>query len=739
MWNGRDPILKERLFGLTGNEGNHGEDVKEYYFYLDSTPTHSYMKYLYKYPQAAFPYAQLVEENRRRAAQRARIRTARHRRVRGEPLLRRVRRICQGLAGRHLCIRITVVNRGPEPAELTCCRRSGFATHGPGGRTSGARVSRKAESTGQISVIETRHDYYGLRWLLLRRRARAALHRKRNQLRSVSMAIENASAYVKDGNQRLCRAGRKRGGEPGEAGTKARLTTVLTLAPGETTTVKLRLTDTTSRAPGFGRRTSTRCLTTRIARGGRILRRSSPERSIGRMRAACSARPLPACSGASSSITTMSSAGSKAIRRSRRLRVNACMAATDWTHLYNADVISMPDKWEYPWYAAWDLAFHCIPLALVDPDFAKEQLILMLREWYMHPNGQLPAYEWAFGDVNPPVHAWAAWRVYKIEKKRRGVGRSRVSGARLPQAAAEFHLVGESQGCRGRNVFQGGFLGLDNIGVFDRSAPLPTGGHIEQSDGTSWMGMYCLNMLAIALELAQDRSGLRRRGQQVLRALRLHRRRHEQHRRRRRSSCGTRRTASTTTCCTLPNGGTHPHEGALDGRADSAVRRGDAGLRTRRQAAAASSAACSGSSRTGPTWRSIVEHADHRGRGVRRLLSLVNRDRLNRVLRYMLDEKEFLSPYGIRALSRYHHDHPYVSRRWARASRGLRTGGIQHGHVRRQFQLARTGLVSGQLSADRVAAEVPLLSRRPISRWSARPARASQSTSGKSRPRSHAA
>ena len=251
----------------------------------------------------------------------------------------------------------------------------------------------------------------------------------------------------------------------------------------------------------------------------------------------------------------------------------------EWTHLYNADVISMPDKWEYPWYAAWDLAFHCVPLALVDSEFAKEQLMLMLREWYMHPNGQLPAYEWAFGDVNPPVHAWAAWRVYKIEKKRRGVGDRAFLAAHLSKLLLNFTWWVNRKDTEGRNVFQGGFLGLDNIGVFDRSAPLPTGGHIEQADGTGWMAMYCLNLLAIAMELAREDPCLRRRRQQILGALPLHRERDEPSGRRRRRHVERRGRLLLRRAAHARTASTCPDEGPVDGRADSAVRGGDARAR----------------------------------------------------------------------------------------------------------------------------------------------------------------
>jgi hypothetical protein len=330
---------------------------------------------------------------------------------------------------------------------------------------------------------------------------------------------------------------------------------------------------------------------------------------------------------------------------------------SDWTHLYNADVISMPDKWEYPWYAAWDLAFHCIPLALIDPTFAKEQLVLMLREWYMHPNGQIPAYEWALGDVNPPVHAWAAWRIYKIEKKRRGVG-DRVFLERVfHKLLLNFTWWVNRKDAEGKNIFQGGFLGLDNIGVFDRSAPLPTGGHIEQSDATSWMGMYCLNMLTISLELARDDRAYEDIASKffehfvyICRAMNniggekielwdredgffydvLHLPNGETTRMKVRSMVGliplfAVETLDSELIDSLPRF-KHRMQWFIENRPDFAQH---------------------------------LETQSSDG-SVRRFLSLVNRDRLKSVLRYMLDEEEFLAPFGIRALSRYHKDHPYV-------------------------------------------------------------------------------
>ena len=357
----------------------------------------------------------------------------------------------------------------------------------------------------------------------------------------------------------------------------------------------------------------------------------------------------------------------------------------------------MPDKWEYPWYAAWDLAFHCVPLALVDTEFAKDQLTLMLREWYMHPNGQLPAYEWALGDVNPPVHAWAAWRVYKIDKKQRGGGDLQFLERVFHKLLLNFTWWVNRKDAEGMNVFQGGFLGLDNIGVFDRSPPLPTGGHLEQSDGTSWMAMYTLNLLAIAMELAHhDRAyedvaskfwehflyiahAMNNRGNDGI-------------------ELWDEEDGFYYDVLHLPDGTPLPAEGALDGRADPALRRRDARAR---DAATAPRLPHAARVVHRPSARSHAQRgldADVRARGAP---AAVDRQRRSaaRVLRTMLDEREFLSPYGIRALSRVHKDHPVRAPRQRRgASRGLRAGRVLDRSLRRQLQLARPDLVPGQLS-----------------------------------------
>ncbi|MBF8262048.1 MAG: hypothetical protein HW376_1577, partial [candidate division NC10 bacterium] len=504
LWNGRDPILKERLFGLTGNEGNHGEDVKEYYFYLDSTPTHSYMKYLYKYPQAAFPYAWLVEENRRRgrgAPEFELLDTG----VFAEDRYFDVLAEYAKATPEEILIRLQVINRGPETAQVNLLPTIWFRNTWSWGLDARRPRLRKDPAVREAGVVELNHHYYGHRWLYCEGRPELLFTENETNSRRL-YGSENDSPYVKDGINEYIVHGAKHAVNPEQVGTKAAAHYPLTIGPGESVTVRLRFTDAelspTGKGP-FG------------ADFDQII--SERQREASEFYATVIPGSL---SPDARNVMRQSFAGLLWSKQFYHYDVARWLRGDpggpeppaerlrgrnhEWTHLYNADVISMPDKWEYPWYAAWDLAFHCIPLALVDSEFAKEQLLLMLREWYMHPNGQLPAYEWAFGDVNPPVHAWAAWRVYKVERKRRGTGDRKFLERVFHKLLLNFTWWVNRKDAEGKNVFQGGFLGLDNIGVFDRSAPLPTGGHIEQSDGTSWMGMYCLNMLAIALELARE-------------------------------------------------------------------------------------------------------------------------------------------------------------------------------------------------------------------------------------------
>jgi len=682
LWNGRDPILKERVFGLTGNEGNHGEDVKEYYFYLDSTPTHSYMKYLYKYPQAAFPYGWLVEENRRRG--------------RGGPEFELLDTgvfdedryfdvvVEYAKAGvEDILIRISVVNRGPESAQLVLLPTLWFRNTWSWGSDEPRPSLRRGKVQGRGALIEVHHPSYGRRWLYCEGSPELLFTENETNYRRL-YGGENGSPYVKDGINDYIVHGVKEAVNPERVGTKVAAHYPLTIAPGKTATVRLRFTDTEIPATGekpfgtafdqiFGerQREAEEFYATLIPRD------LSPDaRSV--MRQALAG--LLWSKQFYHYVVKDWLEGDPAFPPAPAERKHG--RNHEWTHLYNADVISMPDKWEYPWYAAWDLAFHCVPLALVDPDFAKEQLALMLREWYMHPNGQLPAYEWAFGDVNPPVHAWAAWRVYKIEKKRRGKGDRDFLQKVFHKLLLNFTWWVNRKDAEGKNVFQGGFLGLDNIGVFDRSAPLPTGGHIEQSDGTSWMGMYCLNLLAIALELAREDPAYEDVASKfwehfVYIAHAMNSRGGED------IELWDEEDGFYYDVLHLPDGQHFPLKvRSMVGLIPLfAVQTLEPKLLTRL-----------------PGFKRRLEwFIDHRpeliqnvacmrtpGQEERRLLSVVTPDRLRRVLKFMLDEREFLSPYGIRALSQSHRDHPYT----------LTVSGVQH-RVDYEPAESSTGLFGG--------------------------------------------
>ncbi len=657
LWNGRDPILKERIFGLTGSEGNHGEDVKEYYFYLDSTPTHSYMKYLYKYPQAAFPYGELVAENRhrdKRTPEYELLDTGIFAENRYFDVI-----VEYAKAGaEEILVRISVVNHGPEAAALHLLPTLWFRNTWSWGRDPRRPRLLRGEPVRDTSVIEVDHHTYGRRWLYCAGRPDLLFTENETNLQRLYGA-PNPSPYVKDAINEYIVHGIKEAVNPEGLGTKVAAHYPLRVGPGETVTVRLRFTDSAPAAgtgpfgPDFDRTFAERQREADEFYGTVIPRDLSADAQAVMRQAFGGLLWSKQFYHYVVKDWLEGDPASPAPPPERRHGRNH-----EWTHLYNADVISMPDKWEYPWYAAWDLAFHCLPLALVDPDFAKEQLVLTLREWYMHPNGQLPAYEWAFGDVNPPVHAWAAWRAYKIEKKRRGTGDRRFLQRVFHKLMLNFTWWVNRKDAEGMNIFQGGFLGLDNIGVFDRSAPLPTGGHIEQSDGTSWMAMYTLNMLAIAMELAREdpayedvaskfwehfmyiAHAMNNRGGEGIElwdeadgfyydALHLPDGRHFPLKVR--SMVGL-----------IPLFAVETLEPKLVNRLPGFKRRQEWFIDNRPDLTG--SCACM---RTP-------------GQGERRLLSVVDPDRLRRVLRFMLDEQEFLSPYGVRAVSRFHKDHPYT-------------------------------------------------------------------------------
>ena len=656
LWNGNDPILKERFFGLTGNEGNHGEDVKEYYFYLDSTPTHSYMKMLYKYPQRAYPYGWLVEENRRRTKNDPEFELL-DTGVFEENRYFDVEIEYAKADAEDILARITVTNRGPEAAPIhllpTIWFRNTWSWF-PGSEKPQLKAGYKTDGLSAVSVI---HQRYGQRWLYCYDGPELLFCE--NETNTQRLWGVPGPQYPKDGINDYVTHGWQTV-NPERVGTKASAHYQRTLQPGESFAIRLRFTPEewpmgeNPLASEFDGIFATRKIEAdeyynaitphdlsddarnvlRQTFGGLMWTKQFYHLEVRRWLEGDPAGPPPPA----------------ARKRGRN---------HEWQHLYNEDIVSMPDKWEYPWYAAWDLAFHTIPLAIVDSDFAKEQLILMLREWYMHPNGQIPAYEWAFGDVNPPVHAWAAWRVYKIDKKNRnGKGDRQFLERVFHKLMLNFTWWVNRKDAEGRNLFQGGFLGLDNIGVFDRSAPLPTGGYLEQSDGTAWMAMYTLNLFAIAMELAREDHAYEDVASKFWEHF-LYIANAMSHRGKDGLGMWDEVDGFFYDVLHLPDDTRVPMRlrtmvGLIPLFAveimDSAWLEKFGGFRRRMEWFVENREDLTGN----------IAAMEKPGHGARLLLSICDGRQLRSVLEYMLDEREFLSDYGIRALSKIHEKHPYI-------------------------------------------------------------------------------
>jgi hypothetical protein len=656
LWNEHDPFLKERIFGLAGPQGNHGEDVKEYYYYLDSTPTHSYMKFLYKYPQREFPYQWLVEENARRGKDKPEfelIDTGIFDDDRYFDVF-----VEYAKAGPDdICVKITAHNRSQQAAPLHLLPTVWFRNNWTwNDETEKPRLEQIAAAEN-MSAIRMEEQQYGARWFYCEGSSKLLFtENETNNQRLYNAA--NASPFVKDGVNDYVVGKQHEAVNPKNVGTKAAAHYTLMIPPGGAETVYLRLSD--------------QALDTThdkfIAECEEIFETRIKEADD------FYADVIPAkLSADAKSVMRQAFAGMLWSKQFYHYVIKEWLEGDPgqpqppaerkagrnslWTHLYNEDIISMPDKWEYPWYAAWDLAFHCIPLALVDAEFAKDQLILMLREWYMHPNGQIPAYEWKFEDVNPPVHAWAALRVYQIDKKRTGKADRAFLERIFHKLTLNFTWWVNRKDPEGNNIFEGGFLGLDNIGVFDRSSALPTGGHIEQSDGTSWMAMYCLNLLAIAMELAKEDKVYEDVASKFFE--------HFVYISDAMNNIGHENTELWNERDGFYYDVLHVNDQQIPLRVRSMVgliplfavetlekewleelpgfkKRMDWFLQNRPDL-------CDG-----------VACMVTPGENNRRILSLINRDRLKRVLRVMLSENEFLSDYGIRALSRWHKIHPYV-------------------------------------------------------------------------------
>ena len=678
LWNGHDPILKERIFGLTGPQGNHGEDVKEYYFYLDAAPSHSYLKFLYKYPHAAFPYDDLIRTNASRN--------------RNEP---EYELLDTGVfddnryfdvfveytreTPEDICIRITAHNRGPEPAPLHIlptfwCRNmwrwDGTATKMP------ERVPQLC--LVRDHVIRATHYRVGKRYLFFD----AGEHGLPEMLfcdnetnNERLFQTESVTRYPKDSFHTHVIGDNPDAVNPNHLGTKSAGWYKFVIPAGESVTVKLRLRDDapTDTEDVFAPAVFDDLFAKRIAETDAFYAKFTPS------------DPALTFTDDAKAVQRQAYAGliwSKQFYHYdvyKWLHGDPAQPApptgrvkgrnSTWQTAHMRDVISMPDKWEYPWFAAWDLAFHMIPFAQIDPDFAKHQLILLCREWYMHPNGQLPAYEWAFSDVNPPVHAWAALRIYKIERSMQGKGRDEMGDTNFLERVFHKLLINftwwvNRKDAQGNNIFEGGFLGLDNIGVFDRSAPLPNGGFTEQCDGTAWMAMFCLNMLAIALELSRvdptysdvatkfaehfvyiahalndigddgytlwdERDGF---FYDILHAPMEADSTNEQSMRLKiRSMVGL-----------IPLFAVEAFDADVLAAVPDFVARLEWFLREK------------------PNLAKDVAHMNKRGQQDRVLFSLVGGERLRRILRYVFDENEFLSPHGLRSVSKFHKDHPYT-------------------------------------------------------------------------------
>ena len=650
LWNGRDPILKERLFGLTNSEGNHGEDVKEYYFYLDSTPTHSYMKYLYKYPQQEFPYLNLVETSRKRSREEFEYELL-DTGVFDDDRYFDVFVEYAKADPEDILIRISVHNRGPETAELHLLPTLWFRN--TWSQEMGAtRPSLRQVKDGTVLALQAQ---LGERTLHCDGNPEL-LFTENESNTSRLWGQPNPTPYVKDAFHDYVISGRRDAVNPSRTGTKAAAHYRLEVPAGGSKAVRLRLS---AKPPAKPFSTFDATFAARLADANEFYDRITPrsltedERRVHRQALAGmmwskqyyyfdldkwlqehEAHPL---SGAS--------------RRQAR--------NTEWFHMLNSDIISMPDKWEYPWYAAWDLAFHTLALSLVDFDFAKDQLLLMLRTLYSHPNGQIPAYEWNFSDVNPPVHAWATLFLYNVEKE---LGRSDLSFLErsFQGLMQNFNWWVNRKDPQGRNVFAGGFLGLDNIGVFDRSAQLPTGGHLDQADGTAWMAFYCQNMLEMALILTENDPLYEEIAYRFLEHF------------------------LWITYAMDRIGENHDemwdtNEGFFydllhlpDGNSMRLKVRSMVGLLP----LCASTAFEAGILERHPRLLELVEIFKKRhpellkhiapadgkftGYADRRLMSACNKEKIERILAYLLDEKEFLSPYGVRSLSRYHAEHPFV-------------------------------------------------------------------------------
>jgi hypothetical protein len=663
LWNGRDPILKERLFGLTNSEGNHGEDVKEYYFYLDSTPTHSYMKYLYKYPQAAYPYDNIVATNRQRNRKEPEYELLDTGVFEGDRYFDVFVEYAKDTP-EDVLIKITVWNRGPEPATLHLLPTLWFRNTWSSRNDVVKPSLRLGEGSGSAKTVRTSHPLLGEN-LLYCEGAPALLFTENETNNERIFRSPNPRPYVKDAFHRYLIEGQSAAINPAGEGTKAAAHYALTAGPRQSVAIRLRLASVSSKGQSGANAKSMspfdarfdETMTRRLEEADEFYRSvippsTSPD-AANVMRQALAGMLWTKQYYGFNGYRWLDEHGANPLLPDSRYSRNQ-----DWFHMFNDDIISMPDKWEYPWYAAWDLAFHTLPLAIVDPDFAKQQLELMLRGRYLHPSGQIPAYEWNFSDVNPPVHAWATLFLHRTQQGAGGKADFEFLRSAFNKLLLNFTWWVNRKDRFGKNVFDGGFLGLDNIGIFDRSAPLPTGGYLEQADGTSWMALFTQNMAEIATELAaQDpiysdmavkftehfiyiAAAMNRPGQEGMwdeedgfyyDLLRL-------------PDGSAQRLKVRSMVGLLPLCATTVVEKWQRERVPQAVAAFELRLRQMPELLECIHPTGSG----------------HHGVAERGIISLINPERLRRILSKMLDENEFFSPHGIRSLSKYHEQHPYV-------------------------------------------------------------------------------
>jgi hypothetical protein len=648
LWNGKDPILKERLFGLTNSEGNHGEDVKEYYFYLDNTPTHSYMKMLYKYPHAAFPYNQLLQESKKRGRHDPEFELLDTKIFDEDRYFDVFVEYAKG-STEDILVRITVINRGPEPAHLHILPHLWFRN--AGWMESGEPVPVLAErrSNCGASVISATHWDLGQRYLYCEG-AEELLFTNNETNNQKLFGTPNKTSYVKDGINDYIVNGNKSAVNPECLGTKAAAHYQMLCLPSKTHVIRLRFTDQAAAGETLFGRAFDHLFAQRRQEASHFYSALAPGSAEGNVRQVM----RQAMAGMLWSKQTYIYEASRWLNE----HDTSTVRNSQWPHLFTRDVISMPDKWEYPWFAAWDLAFQTVALAFVDEDFALQQLELLLRERYLHPNGQIPAYEWNFSDVNPPVHAWAALFTYRLAKDTMGDRARAVLQSSFHKLLLNFTWWVNRKDRNGRNVFEGGFLGLDNIGIFDRSMPVPGGGCLEQADGTAWMALFAQNMLEISLELSLH--------DPVYGDLAV---RFYEH------------FVSIAAAMCHPGNGHDSMWDEEDGFFYDLLRLPDGNavrLKVRSmvgllplcavtvypaeivQRLPEFGARAAWFNRNRPDLMVDINPPGRQGVNGRYMLSILDERKLRRILACMLDTNEFLSEYGLRSMSRYHLEHPYV-------------------------------------------------------------------------------